>query len=131
MPISRRQFDQEIDPKIAKKIAKWIDKIHKFFDDHTDEAFTEEEVRQQFSTELLESLSEEQKKLYQVTGKRDVFVVLPEEESAFMNAVKKLIEKNRVEKKTIRGVAYYAHVPGMMKINASEGRLWQKEQKEK
>lgn len=112
MPISRSQFEQEIDPKIAK----WIDKIHKFFDDHTDEAFTEEEVRQQFSTELLASLTEEQKELYQVTGKRDVFAVLPGEESAFVRALQKLIDTNRVEKKIIRGVAYYAHMPGMMKI---------------
>lgn len=113
MPISRKQFQQAIDPKIAT----WIDKVHKFFDDHTDEAFTEEEIRQQFSAELLGNLSEEQKKLYHVTGKEDVFAVLPGEESALMGALRSLLETDRIEKKIIRGVTYYAHVPGMLKIN--------------
>lgn len=41
MPITRKQFELEIDPRIEE----WMKKIHVFLTEHKDEAFRESELR--------------------------------------------------------------------------------------
>ena len=105
MPITRKQFQLEIDPKIEE----WMGKIHSFLAERKDEAFTEEELRQHYSPALLEIVSDKQRRLLQVTGKRDPFDVLSDEKWAFGLALEKLVELGAAGQATVRGSEYYAY----------------------
>ncbi len=79
MPITRKQFEIGIDPKIEE----WMEKIRAFLSEHKDEAFN--------ANELLEALH----------GRN--------EPKDFLAAVEKLVELGAAEKKIIRGTDYYSY----------------------
>lgn len=87
MPITKRQFELEID----QKTEEWMKSIHAFLAQHKDEAFTEHEIRQQFRPAV------------------GVFAILPEEEADFHLGLEKLVGLGAVGKAIIRGSAYYAY----------------------
>ena len=105
MPITRRQFELEIDAKIEE----WMRKIHSFLAEHKDEAFNEDELRQHYSPPLVGLLSDAQKRYLQVKGKGDPFDILPGEKWSFDRALEKLVDLRAVEKATIRASEYYAY----------------------
>ena len=105
MPITRRQFELEIDTKTEE----WMEKIRAFLAEHKDEAFTLEEIRQHYEPTLLELLSDTEKKIVQHLGTQtDAFFYLPDEKSAFYLALEKLVEQLVVVRRTIRDVYYYS-----------------------
>lgn len=106
MPITRRQFELEIDIKTEE----WMDKIEAFLAEHKDEAFTEEDLRQHYRPILLGLLSEQEKRRLQVIGgKGDPFAILPDEKRAFDLALEKLVEIQAAEKRIFRDTHYYAY----------------------
>ena len=104
MPITRKQFELEIDTKTEE----WMDKIKVFLAEHKDGAFTEYELRQHYSPILLGLLSEQEKRLFHIT-KKDLFDFLPDEAQAFHLALEKLVQTIDVEKRIIRDTEYYAY----------------------
>jgi len=48
MPITRKQFESEIDPEIEE----WMKKIHTFLAEHKDEAFTADELKKQWKVDF-------------------------------------------------------------------------------
>ena len=80
MPITRKQFELEIDTEIEK----WMEKIRAFLVEHKDVAFSR--------TELWETLC----------GKG-------EEWEAWVSALDKLVELAQAEKRIIRDTNYYAY----------------------
>lgn len=105
MPITRRQFELEIDTKTEE----WMDTIKVFLAEHKSEAFTLEELRRHFSPVLVERLSDLEKKMVQAMGKGNPFNVPSDEKGAFDLALEKLVEQNMVEKRIVRGTPYYAY----------------------
>ena len=103
MPITRRQFELEIDAKIEE----WMRKIHSFLNTHAEEAFTEAELHEALDPSWLVDL---QKK-----DRQQGFLSLEEsstrksEERAFDLALEKLVELGAVGKATIRASEYYAY----------------------
>ena len=104
MPITRKQFEVGIDPKIEE----WMKTIHSFLYEHKNEGFTEEELREQYRPTLFESLSDEKKKFLETRRSRDPFHILSDENRAFELALEKLVELRAAAKAIIRDTEYYA-----------------------
>ena len=105
MPITRRQFELEID----EKIEEWMWAIHRLLAEHKDEAFTEEELLEHYRPALSEQLSDDQRKLLKIRGLTDPFDVLTSEKWAFDLALEKLVDFGVVSKAEIRRSDYYAY----------------------
>ncbi len=106
MPITRKQFELEIDIKTEE----WMRKIHSLLAEHKDEAFTEEELRQHYAPTLIQLLPEvEQKMVQRPDVKVDAFFYLSSESNAFSLALEKLVEVRAVGKAVIRSSVYYAY----------------------
>jgi len=95
MPITGKQFELGIDPKIEE----WMRKIHSFLNKHKDEAFTEDELGEQ-----LDALSEKYKKV-RAKGEDDFAVA--RFDSTFEAALEKLLEISAANSRLVRGVSYY------------------------
>ena len=106
MPITRKQFDMGID----QRTEEWMEKIRTFLTEHKDEAFTREEIRQNYHKDLLELLTDQQKEFLKLRGGNDPFTVLSDESSAFNAALEKLVEMDEVEERRIRGEDYYSGI---------------------
>ncbi len=84
MPITRRQFEMEIDTQIEE----WMKKIHGFLTEHKDVAFKESELR------------------YALWGERPLPLDVMQ---ALNRALEKLFELKAVEAKKIRDEWYYSY----------------------
>lgn len=112
MPITRKQFELEIDTKTEE----WMKKIHGFLAERKDEAFSEAELREHYSPTLFESLSDSEKRLAKLQGYRNAFNLLPGEQSAFSLALERLVELGAIGKSIIRDTAYYAYRQELEKV---------------
>lgn len=106
MPITRRQFELEIDTKIEE----WMGEISKFLVEHKYEAFSQEELSQHFAPILVERLSDFEKKILKATRTEDPLTISSDEAKAFNLALEKLVEIHAVGKRIIRGTYYYAFI---------------------
>lgn len=104
MPITRRQFELEID----EELEEWMRDIHGFLAEHKDEALTKEELLEHYRSGLLEQLSDQEKEL-SITESVDPFDILSGEKTAFELALEKLVEFGVVGKAKIRYSEYYAY----------------------
>ncbi len=87
MPITRKQFELEIDSKIEE----WMKKIYTFLAEHKDVAFGRRE--------LWETLCGES-----------------EERRAWDTALSKLVEMGAVERRAIRGTDYHSYGPFPLEV---------------
>ena len=86
MPITRRQFELEIDSKIEE----WAKKVYAFLVEHKDEAFTSDELENQWRHDY------------------DSRTWLGVESEVFTKALNKLVELRAAEERQIRGKYYYS-----------------------
>ena len=91
MPITRKQFELEMDSKIEG----WVKKVYAFLVEHKTEAFTDGELKNQWRVDY------------------DSRSWLVTEDTAFTEALAKLIEFKAAEVRIIRGQYYYSlgHMP--------------------
>ena len=113
MPITRRQFELEIDAKTEE----WMKKIHGFFTEHKDEAFSKEELRQYYSKLLAEHLPEKEREMVLSPDTQfDAFYFLSGEASAFNLALERLVGLEVLDKSIIRSKNYYAYRDELKKV---------------
>lgn len=84
MPITRKQFELEIDSATEERMKR----VHAFLTAHKDQAFTESELHDRFEGELAQ---------------------LFEKYETFGAALEKLVDIGVVEKRRLRNVYYYAY----------------------
>ena len=108
MPITRKQFELEINSKTSE----WMRKIHKLLAEHKDQAFSAKELYKSF------------------TGKQLPRFPIPEDEGggfgysaegyeegvAFDTALEKLVELGTAEKRIIQGEDYYSYGPNPLEL---------------
>ena len=86
MPITRKQFELEIDPRIEE----WMKRIHAYLVERKDEAFTEEELKDVWKRG------------------HDPRTWAGVENKAVDEALAKLVELGSAQARRIRGVTYYS-----------------------
>ncbi len=87
MPITRRQFELEIDTQMEE----WMKKIHAFLGEHKDKAFTIAELYNEWQSVF------------------DLRSLLLNERPSVEKALDKLVQLGAVEARTIRGESYYSY----------------------
>ncbi|MBE0415690.1 MAG: hypothetical protein IBX36_04020 [Dehalococcoidia bacterium] len=106
MPITRKQFELEVDSEVEG----WMRKIHSFLGEFKEQAFTKDELAEQ-----LDGFSERYKEL---RLKGVIVGITPKLkfDSDFEVALEELLETGAVDTRLVRGEGYYRVGPNPLEI---------------
>ncbi len=101
MPITRRQFDLGIDPTLEQ----WMTRIHKFLEDHRNEAFSEPDLKVRLSTDV-EAFDEAWKAERGLPSDASVLTPI---DGIIRASLTKLVEILAAEARDVEYTTYYAY----------------------